>query len=354
MKTCKLKAYSENERISTQALLQMIYKKIDEGFCDFEIDACGQHDIAGALSAKNKKNKLNFKIKNPGQRVGAMALSNTEITVLGSASADVGWLNSGALITVLGDAGDTAGHCAASGKIYIAGSTGTRSGALMKYDPKYAKPELWVLKNTGSFSFEFMGGGVGVICGLDCENLPSVLGSRACVGMVGGTIYFRGSISDLDENVEVSALEKEDKDFLKKGLKEFLAKIGKDSLYSKLTIFSKWKKITPKTASDKKKKITIEEFRKKQWFKGGLFGDLIEDDNRVCSLIDPQSKLRKPFWNKKECINCSMCLNNCPQCAIKADNKIYTIDENKCIGCSICACICPKKAITIKETVEEI
>lgn len=353
MKTCKLKAYSENERISTQALLQMIYKKIDEGFCDFEIDACGQHDIAGALSsknrAKNKKSKLNFKIKNPGQRVGAMALSNTEITVLGSAPADVGWLNSGALITVLGDAGDTAGHCAASGKIYIAGSTGTRSGALMKYDPKYNQPELWVLKNTGSFSFEFMSGGVGIICGLDCEKMPSILGSRACVGMVGGTIYFRGAISDLDENVEVSALNKTDKDFLKEGLKEFLAKIDKNSLYSKLTRFSEWKKITPKVAALKKKKISIEEFRKTQWFKEGLFGDLIEDDGRVYSLINPEAKLRKPLWNKKECINCSLCLNNCPQCAIKANNKIYTIDENKCIGCTICTVVCPKKAMTIEE-----
>lgn len=349
MKTCKLKAYSENERISTQALLQMIYKKVDEGFCDFEIDACGQHDIAGALSSKNKKDKLTFKIKNPGQRVGAMALSNTQITVLGSASADVGWLNSGAIITVLGDAGDTAGHCAASGKIYIAGSTGTRSGALMKYDPKYEKPELWVLKNTGSFSFEFMSGGIGIICGLDCEKMPSVLDSRACVGMVGGTIYFRGSIEDLDENVEISTLDKADKSFLEEGLKEFLAKIEKDDLYSKLSKFTEWKKITPKTDTEKKKNITIEEFRKKHWFKENLFGDLIEDDGRVYSLIEPEAKLRKPKWNKKECINCSMCLNNCPQGAIKAQDKTYTIDENKCIGCSICSVVCPKKAITIEK-----
>ena len=27
--------------------------------------------------------------------------------------------------------------------------------------------ELWILKNTGSFSFEFMGGGRAVVCGYD-------------------------------------------------------------------------------------------------------------------------------------------------------------------------------------------
>ena len=50
----------------------------------------------------------------------------------------------------------------------------------MKHDPLYEEPELWVLKNVGSFSFEFMGGGRGVVCGVDCEEFSSVLGLRAC------------------------------------------------------------------------------------------------------------------------------------------------------------------------------
>jgi len=144
MKTCKIKALNNNERMSTQELLKLIEKKVDEGFVDFEIDACGQHDIGGSLWAKEKGKKLNFVITNPGQRVGGMALNKTKITVLGSAPADVGWLNSGAEITVLGDAGDTAAHCAAGGKIYIAGCVGTRSGAMMKHDPKFEPPQFWV------------------------------------------------------------------------------------------------------------------------------------------------------------------------------------------------------------------
>ena len=37
-----------------------------------------------------------------------------------------------------------------------------------------------------------MGGGKAVVCGVDSEEFASVLGERPCVGMVGGTVYFRG------------------------------------------------------------------------------------------------------------------------------------------------------------------
>ena len=41
-----------------------------------------------------------------------------------------------------------------------------------------------------------MGGGKAVVCGYDCEGLPSVLGERPCVGMVGGIVYVRGALSE--------------------------------------------------------------------------------------------------------------------------------------------------------------
>lgn len=93
-----------------------------------------------------QKEKIIFHVTNAGQRVGCMCLDNTEIVVDKSSSADVGWLNAGGKITVRGDAGDTAGHCSAGGKIYIGGRAGTRSGSLMKHDPLYEEPQLWVLK----------------------------------------------------------------------------------------------------------------------------------------------------------------------------------------------------------------
>ena len=187
----KINTLQNNERMSTQDLLQAINAAIEAGETDFSIEASGQHDIGGPLWHPEGK-MLRFTVTNPGQRVGCMCLENTEIIVEGPASADVGWLNAGGKIVVKGDGGDTSAHCAASGKIFVGGRVGTRSGSLMKYDPLYTAPEFWVLKNCGSFSFEFMSGGTAVICGYDSEEFASVVGDRSCVGMVGGKLYFRG------------------------------------------------------------------------------------------------------------------------------------------------------------------
>ena len=96
----------DHTRMSTQDLLLSIEKAVNKGETDFYVDASGQHDIGGPLWNKEGK-KLTFTVTNPGQRVGCMALPNTEVIVKGSAPADVGWLNSGGRITVTGDAGDT-------------------------------------------------------------------------------------------------------------------------------------------------------------------------------------------------------------------------------------------------------
>ncbi len=353
MKTCKINVLENNQRMSTQKLVQLINEKVKEGCVDFEINALGEHDIAGALWAKDKNKKLNFKVINPGQRVGAMALNGTKITVIGSAPADVGWLNSGAEITVLGDTGDTAGHCAASGKIYVQGSVGARSGALMKHDPKFEEPELWVLKNTGSFSFEFMSGGIAVICGLNCEHLKSVLSNRSCVGMVGGKIYARGKLEGLSDSVKVEKLNKDDEKFLLKGLKTFLKEVKSENCYSKLTNFSDWKKIVPLDEKDKNKpKISVKEFREKYWFKGGLFEDLIEDNLEIYSLAETdKARLKIPKWDKEKCVSCNLCLNNCPYSAISKENDTYLSNVNLCIGCGICSAVCPKSAWKMEDNI---
>jgi glutamate synthase domain-containing protein 3 len=91
---------------------------------------------------------------------------------------------------VKGDGGDTAAHCAAGGKIYIGGQQNPFR-SMMKHDPNLSRHNFWVLKSTGTFSFEFMGGGIAVICGYESENLESVLGLRSCIGMVGGTFISR-------------------------------------------------------------------------------------------------------------------------------------------------------------------
>lgn len=307
-----IKTLINEKRISTQELLQIIYQKMEEGFDEFEIEACGQHDIGGPLWTKNNR-ELIFKVKNPGQRVGSMGMPGTKIIVEGSAPADVGWLNAGAEIVVKGDGGDTTAHCAAGGKIFIGGRVGTRSGALMKYDPKYKAPEFWVLKNTGSFSFEFMSGGTAVICGWDCENITSILGQRSCVGMVGGIIYIRGKISDTSNEVFIVDIDEKDKEFLKNGLSEFLTKIDKKNILEKLVDWSQWKKIIPKVYGHEKEKtlIPIKDFRQNVWVERGIFQEIVNDEFKVSELVSKgKSRLRTPEW--KNHANLAPCESGCP------------------------------------------
>ena len=344
------------KRISTQDLLQEIYKRLSEGYTEFEISASGQHNIGGPLWLDDGKS-LTFRIKNPGQRVGSMGMEGTTIVVDGPAPADVGWLNAGAEIIVKGDGGDTTAHCAASGKIYVGGRTGTRSGALMKHDPKFPAPEFWVLKNTGSFSFEFMGGGIAVVCGYGCENLASVLGNRSCIGMVGGTVYIRGNVKDISDDVWMMELDESDKEFLQKGIVEFLDKIEQQSLIKELTDFFEWKKIIPKTYEERNIKsfMPTKEFRLSKWVEGGIFGDLVEDDYYVSQFVEKGDKrLKYPEWRNAN--YSAPCEYNCPvyiptQKRISLLRERNTLEALKLVldyspfPASVCGQVCPNLCI---------
>lgn len=344
-----------DKRTSTQNLMQEIWTAIDKGYTDFEINACGQHNIGGSIWSKDGS-ELHFYITNPGQRVGAMGVKGTSIYVEGSAPADTGWLNSGAKIVVNGDSGDTTGHCSASGKIYIAGNVGTRSGALMKKDPKFEAPELWVLKSAGSFSFEFMGGGTAVICGLNCENMPSVLGDRACIGMVGGIVYVRGNIKNLSDDVFILDLDENDIEFLTNGIRTFLSEIKKEDCFKLLTDFREWHKITAKTYEERQKQecISLKTFRINKWFEeinGSIFSDLITDDFKSYDLVQTgESRLRKPKW--KNYAYSAPCEYNCPikiptqkrfslLRAGKIKEALSLVLEYSPFPASVCGQVCP-------------
>ncbi|MCD8025204.1 MAG: FAD-dependent oxidoreductase [Candidatus Gastranaerophilales bacterium] len=352
MNTTIIDSLQDGKRLSTKELLDLIYEKIDMGFNEFKIIASGQHDLGGPLWSKDGKPLL-FHITNPGQRVGSMGMAGTKIIVTGSAPADIGWLNSGAEIVVLGDAGDTAAHCQASGKIYVAGRVGTRSGALMKHDPKFEEPEFWVLKNTGSFSFEFMGGGRAVVCGWECENMDSVLSNRSCCGMVGGVVYFRGNVGGLTNDVDVYELDEADKNFLKSGLIRFLNEINKGEIYEELTEFSLWKKILAKPYDKKIKKppYSIKEFREQKWVKGGIFSEFFGNYTDVLDVINTgENRLRYPAWENN--LKTPPCEFDCPvsiptQKRIellrqgqkeKALNLIYDYSP---FPASVCGQVCP-------------
>ncbi len=355
-KKIKIESIVNGKRKSTQKLLQEIYAKISEGYTDFEIDASGQHDIGGPLWLKNG-NKLKFTVSNPGQRAGSMGMKNTQIMIKGPAPADVGWLNAGAEIIVKGDGGDTTAHCAASGKIFVGGRVGTRSGALMKHDPKYDAPEFWVLKNCGSFSFEFMGGGTAVVCGYDCENLESVLGSRSCVGMVGGTLYVRGKIKDISNEVYLVSLNEGDKEFLKTGLKDFLQKIDKPELYKELSDMSNWQKVIAKTFEERKIRNLkpIRDFRLNTWVEDGIFGDLIREDYYTAQFVETGDlRLKYPEW--RNAAYSAPCEFNCP-IGIPTQKRISLLRQGKTeealrlvldyspFPASVCGQVCPNLCV---------
>lgn len=352
MNTTIIDSLQDNKRLSTKELLDIIYEKIEMGFNEFKILASGQHDIGGPLWSKDGKPLL-FHITNPGQRVGSMGMKGTKIIVTGSAPADIGWLNSGAEITVLGDAGDTAAHCQASGKIYVGGRVGTRSGALMKHDPKFEEPEFWVLKNTGSFSFEFMGGGKAVVCGFECEDMESVLSNRSCCGMVGGVVYVRGNVKGLTNDVDLYELDESDKEFLLNGLKTFLNEIHRTEIYDKLIDFTKWRKILAKPYGKKKIKppFTIKEFREQKWVKDGIFSEFFGNYTDVIDVINTgENRLRTPSWNNAYKV--PPCEFDCPVSIptqkrielLRQNNKKEALElvyEYSPFPASVCGQVCP-------------
>lgn len=328
----KINGFDENkQRISTQQLLKKIYIGLDKGETEFEILSSGHHNIGGPLWTEEGI-PLKFTVKNPGQRIGSFGLKGTRIIVNGPTPADAGWLNAGAELIIKGDSGDTTAHCAASGKIYVAGRVGTRSGSLMKHDPAFPAPELWVLKNTGSFSFEFMGGGTAVVCGVDCEDFASVLGDRSCMGMLGGTIYVRGPVQNLSDEVWLLDLDEADREFLNNGLPIFLEKIERRQRLQELSDFSQWKKISAKTYEERRlrhaMRPNMHEFRLNKWVEGGIFGDVISDDyNHVAGLINSgDDRLKIPHWQNKAF--CAPCEAACPS-SIPTQDRINLLRAGK-------------------------
>ena len=318
----------DHERMSTQDLLLSLEAAVERGETDFYIQASGQHDIGGPLWNREGK-KLRFTVSNPGQRVGSMCLPDTEILVEGPAPADVGWLNAGGRIVVRGDAGDTAGHCAAAGRIYIGGRAGARSGSLMKHDPLYEPPELWVLKSVGSFSFEFMGGGRAVVCGCESRTLPSVLGERPCVGMVGGVVYFRGPLGSLPPDVRVRPLDEGDVVWLDAGLDDFLAAIDRPGLREELSVWKHWKKIEPLPFEEREHEEipSLAQFRATEWVKDGIFSDVCPDDFAVNGLVARgDCRLRVPVWENARFA--APCEFHCPA-SIPSQRRFNLLREGK-------------------------
>ena len=60
-----------------------------------------------------------------------------------------------------------------------------------------------------------------------------------------------------------------------------------------------------------------------------------------------------PWIDKNKCINCGICVKECPVNAILMKKGKTEIDMEKCISCGLCAKICPNRAIEMVEVSKE-
>jgi Fe-S-cluster-containing hydrogenase component 2 len=52
--------------------------------------------------------------------------------------------------------------------------------------------------------------------------------------------------------------------------------------------------------------------------------------------------------NKDDCVGCGLCVDVCPNGAIKMDDGVAVIDLDTCIDCEACVSECPNSAISMK------
>jgi len=53
--------------------------------------------------------------------------------------------------------------------------------------------------------------------------------------------------------------------------------------------------------------------------------------------------------NKEDCTGCGICVDTCPQDAIKIEDDKAVIDAAKCTECGLCRDACPFEAISIPQ-----
>ncbi len=324
-------------RVSSQQMEAEIQGAVQAGARDLLIKADGQHGLCGRHWPVGEPIRIEIEGR-VGQRCGAMGFGGTEITIDGSASDDVGWINCGAKITVLGDVTNGAHNAGAQGVLYVQGGGGARCDTMTKHNPRFAQLESWYLRDVGDSFAEFKAGGISVICGVDPRDPENVLGYRPCVGMVGGTIYFRGNIHGYSENdVKMTELTKHDWEWLTENMKLYLQAIDRTGTYAELTeAKDEWRKIIAFTPEEKaeraaQSKPNMIEWRLNSWEKGvgkgGIFAPYLDHDQTVVDYT-PTGELRrvKPEWNNNKYL--APCAGACPS-GIPTHQRTSLIRQDK-------------------------
>lgn len=147
-------------------------------------NCCGERFIGCGL--KNKEITISGIA---GNALGAY-LDGGKITTLGNVQDAVGdTMNAGSII-VHGCAGDALGYAMRGGKIFVKENSGYRTGIHMKqYMDNY--PVIVVGGKTGSFLGEYLAGGLIIVLGIGCSDIPT--GSFVGMGMHGGEIWLRSN-----------------------------------------------------------------------------------------------------------------------------------------------------------------
>ncbi len=307
----EIKGRVGGRRISSKELDEKVQEAVAAGKRRLKVVADGQHGIGGRLWPQGEAIKLKV-LGAAGQRLGGMGMQGTEITVEGSASDDVGWLNTGAVITVLGDVANGAHNAGAQGKLYVQGGGGARCDTLTKFNPRFEPIQSWYFRDVGDSFAEFKAGGIAVVCGVNPRNPDNVLGYRPCVGMVGGTVYFRGAVSGVSEDdARVAALTDSDWEWLTHHMKPFLKAVDRVSFAQSLTRSrDEWRKVVALTPDEralraKTKRLPVGRFRREVWEKGvgvgGIFADYLEGETAVLPFVARgEGRLRRPAWENDQ------------------------------------------------------
>lgn len=324
------------------------------------LESYGQHNIGIRLE---REGGLTLRLNGPaGQRLGCMGMPGTTIVCEGAASDDVGYLNIGAEITVKGNATNGVCNAMANGKVYIAGSIGARGLTMTKWNPDYQRPELWILGSTGDSFAEFNCGGIAVVCNVESKNPQNVLGYRPCVGMVGGTIYFRGPIDDSysKTNAKLQTLDDEQWQWLQERLPGYLEKIGRSELLDELSKREEWQTLVAVSPQERALMFSgpmpMAEYRDTFWNNAFGGGDPLRDlapgldRSAIEAIVTGEMRRSKPWWANSE--KAAPCTYYCP-IHIPTVDRLRLIREGKIdeayelvlgytpLPGSVCGAICP-------------
>ncbi|HKJ64556.1 MAG TPA: FAD-dependent oxidoreductase, partial [Desulfopila sp.] len=349
----------QGQRISSMDFEKLVRDAARESD-EIVLETYGQHNIGIRLE---RGDGLKLHLKGPaGQRLGCMGMPGTTITCEGAASDDVGYLNIGAEITVKGNATNGVCNAMANGKVFIGGSIGARGLTMTKWNPDFDRPELWVLGSTGDSFAEFNCGGIAVVCGEEAKNSDNVLGYRPCIGMVGGTIFFRGKIDDSfsKTNARLQQLDDEQWQWLCDNTSAFLENIGRPELLDKFSIREEWQALVAISPQERALMFSgpmpMAEFRNDFWNKAFGGGDPLRDlspgldRSPIDAIVSGDLRRFKPYWANAE--HAAPCTYYCP-IHIPTVDRLRLIREGRLdeayelvlnytpLPGSVCGAICP-------------